>query len=177
MLEDWHDFYLLVGGAAGALIGLLFVVASLAGQLHGGNAEKGRPVYLSPTVFHFSLVLGVGALAMAPHIANAIAWPMLLAAAVIGLGYSAAIWCAFIAGEWAEQPHWTDMWFYGVAPTAIYAGMAAAAVDVARAGAPGLYAIAAAQGALMLVGIRNAWDLITWIAPRAQGDQPPAGEA
>ena len=79
MLEDWHDFYLLVGGAAGALIGLLFVVASLAGQLHSGNAEQGRPIYLSPTVFHFSLVLGVSAFGMVPHITNAVAWPILLA--------------------------------------------------------------------------------------------------
>jgi hypothetical protein len=30
--------------------------------------------------------------------------------------------------------------------------------------------LALGAGLLLLVGIRNAWDLVTWLAPRAQPD-------
>src|ERR1700692_1709628 len=57
MLERWHEFYILLGTAAAALVGLLFVAASIgAGYL---SAEPSSPprTFTSPIVFHYTYVL------------------------------------------------------------------------------------------------------------------------
>ena len=165
MLEDWHDFYLLIGGAAGAMIGLLFVVVSIAG---GVGKERGRALFLSPVVVHLGVVLGIGGLAMVPHEPSWATALIVGATALAGLGYMGWVTRGMFMGETAEVPHWTDPWWYGVAPGAAYAVMLLAAVLVGLRPAAGLTLLAATQGALVAVSVRNAWDLITWIAPRAR---------
>src|SRR3569833_3390166 len=55
-LEKWHDFYLLLGTGAAALVALLFVAVSLgAGFLNEERAEATR-TFFSPVVVHFSAV-------------------------------------------------------------------------------------------------------------------------
>jgi hypothetical protein len=169
MLEAWHDFYLLIGGSAGALIGLLFVVASLTGGLNE-NTEHGRRLYLSPVVFHFCVVLGVGGLAMAAHVPPAAAALLVGAAGLTGLCYMTAVAREMFAGKTTNVPHWTDPWWYGVVPAAIYAAMLLAAGLMPRWPEQGPMLLAATQIALVAVSVRNAWDLITWIAPRAHKD-------
>jgi len=66
----------------------------------------------------------------------------------------------------ADPPHASDLWCYGVALTAVQGGLAtmiARAFWVGATWAP--TAIAGFLLAMLLLSIRNAWDLITWIAP------------
>jgi hypothetical protein len=42
MLEGWKDYFLLVGSAAAALIGLLFVVVTLTAGRELGTVERGQ---------------------------------------------------------------------------------------------------------------------------------------
>ena len=54
-LEPWHDFYVMVGTSAGALVGATFVVATLA-----GNMEKrviGIRGFITPATVHLASVL------------------------------------------------------------------------------------------------------------------------
>lgn len=170
MLEDWRDFYLLIGGASGALIGLLFVVASLTGNLEEQQTERGRQLYISPIVFHFAVVLAVGGLAMAPHVPVRIAALIVAAAGLTGLGYMIMVMRDFVLKRAPTPPHWSDPWFYGVLPGAAYVAMTGAGLLMAPAPGPGATLLAASQGGLLAVSIRNAWDLITWIAPRQKAD-------
>ena len=62
MFRDWENLYLLIGSAGGALIGLLFVVASLSSGLERSKALRGSSIYLTPIVFHLGVVLVVSAL-------------------------------------------------------------------------------------------------------------------
>jgi hypothetical protein len=65
-----------------------------------------------------------------------------------------------------HEAHWTDKWFYGVCPTAIYALLGAVAVGFwtgCQWAADGLAVVLTAG---ILLAIRNEWDLITWIVPR-----------
>jgi hypothetical protein len=166
-MEPWHDFYLLIGGAAGALIGLLFVVASLTSGM-GEASERGRRLYLSPVVGHFGVVLAIGGLGMAPHAPTAIAALIVAAVAGWGLGCMAFICRGFFTADASMVPHWSDPWWYGVGPTAVYAVMLGSAGMMLAWPEPGLDLLAATQGALVALSVRNAWDLITWIAPRAK---------
>ena len=47
----------------------------------------------------------------------------------------------------------------------IYAGLLVAAVGLAQRAGWAVHANAALLLALLLIGIRNAWDMITWMAP------------
>jgi hypothetical protein len=80
----------------------------------------------------------------------------------------------------AEPPHWSDLWCYGVAPVGIYLGLTgviAAAFWGRSSWAP--YAMGGLLLSLLLLAIRNAWDLVTWMTPgpptpASTSDQTPS---
>ncbi len=51
-VEAWHDFYVIVGGAAAGLTGLMFIVVSLGGTVR--RAAPGVRAFVTPTVVFFS---------------------------------------------------------------------------------------------------------------------------
>ena len=172
MFQGWDSFYLLIGGAAGALIGLMFVVATLTSGRDRTAASRGASIYMTPVVFHFAVVLVIGALALAPGIKTGAAGMIILACALGGLAHAVSIVVRLNKPVGPEPPHWSDVWCYGVAPAAIYVGLVGAAVAIWIAPAVAADGIAAALLALLLMSVRNAWDLVTWLAPSA--DKPPA---
>ena len=173
MLHDWHDFYLLIGEVTGALIGLLFVVASLAGRMESGDPERGRQIYLSPVVYHFAVVLSVSALALAPGLGPRIVGGVILLGGLGSLFYALMLLRAFFTGKAPSDPHWSDPVYYGAAPAVIYAGIAASGGLLEAQPTWAQRGLALGLLVLLLVSIRNAWDLITWIAPRARGPSGP----
>lgn len=165
MFERWDSFYLLVGGAAGALIGLLFIVATLARGRDRDSALYGASIYMTPVVQHLALVLVVSALATAPGL------PTTAAAAIIGLcGLTGVVIAGRVAyhlrfAETFKDAHWSDIWLYGAAPLAadlLLAASAAAALLASAQTAAGL--VAASLVLILLLAIRNAWDMVTWIS-------------
>jgi hypothetical protein len=60
-----------------------------------------------------------------------------------------------------------DIFWYGLAPAIVYAGLAASAFGVLRGSAWGTTALAANLMALLLVSIHAEWDLVTYLAPIA----------
>ena len=166
MLHGWDSFYLLIGSAAAALIGLLFVVATLTAGREASSASRGAHLYMTPTVFHLALVLLISALALTPGVTAPIAGAALGAAALIGFVYAAMICIEFLRGKAPEVPHWSDVWYYAVIPAAIYLGFGAMAILFWRALAWAPYGAALMVVVLLLTAIRNAWDLVTWLAPR-----------
>ncbi len=179
MFEGWDSFYLLIGGAAGALIGLLFVVVTLTGSIGREKAMRGAAIYMTPTLFHFAVVLLTSALTAVPHLPHRAAASIVGALGLLGFVYAVRIsWMLRTKRVTPETPHWTDFWCYGMAPSGLYLAMTAAAwtLEARETWAP--YAVAAVVIGLLLIGIRNAWDLVTWLAPAAKeaeaGAAPPA---
>jgi hypothetical protein len=68
-----------------------------------------------------------------------------------------------------KATHWSDLWGYGVAPFAVSLALLAATAAIWFAPDWAPRAIAASLIATLLMAIRNAWDLVTWIS--AKGDQ------
>ena len=87
MFEPWHDYYLMLGPVAGALIGLLFVVVSLTGQMEHTQAVRGTQVYTTPVVFHLSILVLISSLALGPRLVPMFEALVILASAVAGIGY------------------------------------------------------------------------------------------
>jgi hypothetical protein len=172
MLERWHEFYILLGTAAAALVGLLFVAASIgAGYL---SAERASPTrtFTSPIVFHYTYVLFLSLVSLMPTNTDT------SLAAVIGLSAAAAlVYSGFILIR-VLRSHTTDLddrLGYGAGPVAAYAAALAAAVLIFERWVVGPSLLAGALTLLLLVNIRNAWDLTVFFAQRRTNENPPAG--
>jgi len=66
MFQGWENFFMLCGTAAATLIGLLFVVITLGTNLAPSQAAPGVHVFVTPTLAHFSGVLFVTLIVLAP---------------------------------------------------------------------------------------------------------------
>lgn len=173
MFDGWDSFYLLVGGAAGALIGLLFIVVTL---IHGSDAElklRAASVYMTPTVAHLSMVLLLSALATAPGIPITPTGFIFGGCAFVCLAFTARALFMFLT-KTIQASHWSDLWGYGVMPFTACLGLAASVVAIWWA--PATWAargIAASVIFMLLIAIRNAWDLVTWITAKGGDMEAP----
>ena len=79
MFEGWGDYYIMLGPAAGGLIGLLFVVVTLTTGVDRSKTARGQALYMTPTVLQFAVVLIVAGIALAP------AQPITAVAALLAL--------------------------------------------------------------------------------------------
>jgi hypothetical protein len=165
MFEGWGEYYLMAGSAAAVLIGLIFVVISLMQDRSRTSVLEGSRLYMGPIVLGVSFALALSAAALAPGMD---------AAAMAGIAALVAAWGLIrglmsIAGirKLGSEVHWTDLWFYGVAPSALYLALGGVAVAFWSGWACAPSGLAAVVTGLLLLAVRNEWDLITWIAPRA----------
>jgi len=165
VFQGWDSFFQITGEVPATLIGLIFVVATLTQGGDRARLLRAVSIYLTPTVLHFSIVLCVSALAVAPRFYPGWRAALFAVAALTGLGNG--IWaCIGISRRQpgADPPHWSDQWLYGVAPTALYVLLLADTVAVAARTPWAVDVLAVLLLALLLIGVRNAWDLITWMA-------------
>ncbi len=171
MLAGWHEFYGLIGTAAAALVALLFVAASIgAGYL---SAKRGSPTrtFTSPIVLHYTYVLFVSLVALVPVNTDASLAMIIGITAAGGLIYSIFILVGVMRSSASDVD---DRLAYGASPPAGYAAALAASVFIFERSAIGPPLLAGALILLLLVNIRNAWDLTVFFAQRREdGNQPP----
>ena len=174
MFAGWQAFYQMTGGAAATLTGLMFIVASLATGLRPAEAATvGQRLFTTPTVFHLVSVLVISALVLIPageglpQVTLMIAWSG--AGLIYGLGRVVGIL------RLPNRSHWSDFWWYAFAPAVTYVALAAASVSAWLGSPRAAFGVALCLTTLLVVAIRNAWDLVTWLAPRRNGpgETPP----
>jgi hypothetical protein len=171
MLDGWHEFYGLLGTAAAALLALLFVAASIGANVLTHDRAGPTRTYLSPVVFHYSNILFLSLLALIPTQTPLIFGLTILIAAAGSLIYSIFIFTRLLSDGIADLP---DRIAYGAVPIATYAaGLVAAYLLLTHAIATSLNVIAVASLILLIVNIRNAWDLLLALARRARQEQQP----
>src|SRR4051812_770608 len=110
MFEGWENFFLMAGGAAAVLIGLIFVVISFLGDRPRDSVLAGSRLYMGPIVLGVSFVLTLSAAALTPGITLH---------AFAGITMVIAIWGLIraVMSTWGigrlnrignEKVHWTD---------------------------------------------------------------------
>ena len=168
MFAGWQGFYQMTGEAAATLIGLLFLVVSLVTGRPRAQASPGQNLFTSPTVFHLVSVLVISGLALAPEGEGGSKSAIMTGWALLGLlvGVRRAIGLSRLR----NPTHWTDFWWYGFAPAMAYLALALAMALAWVRFAHAAYVTSLCLLALLVVAIRNAWDLVTWLAPRR--DEP-----
>jgi hypothetical protein len=165
LIEDWHDFDLLVGTAAATLVGLMFVAASIGASIYTEKNRPGMRAFISPTVVHFTSVLVLALLALVPtHDWLTLAGLLALVGAAGGI-YTANLWMQLFVRRRFDVDI-VDRLFYAALPSLGYLLLLLAAFFLLWQSEAGLDLLAAAQITLLLAGIRNAWDMMMWIVIR-----------
>jgi hypothetical protein len=170
MLDGWHEFYGLLGTAAAALVALLFVAASIGASVLTPERAGATRTFLSPVVFHYTNILFLSLIALIPHQGPTSFGLTVGIAAAISLSYSVVIFVRVMRDTIADL---ADRVAYGAVPVAAYAaGLVAARLFLTQSATAGLYVLAAAALLLLVVNIRNAWDLMLALARRATEQKP-----
>jgi hypothetical protein len=167
MFEGWQDYYLLIGTAAAALIGLLFVVVTLTRGRELDSIERGQKLYMTPILFHLGGILLLSGLGMSPVVT-----PELFGTANGIVALMGFVACVRIARGIHQRPVSPttdyDMWWYGIIPAGAYVVLLTASAALARW--PTEWTLATVAAMLMtqlLISIHSAWDLVTYLAPRS----------
>jgi hypothetical protein len=159
-LEHWHEFFILVGTAAAALVALLFVAVSVAAGVVTKERSAGTRTFISPVIAHFSGVLYACILGLVPSHTRLSFAVLLGGAAVLAAIYSCNILRRVLRDRVADL---ADTTFYGTAPVVAYIGALIAAILLLLNVHGGAEVLACALVLLLLANIRNAWDLATFI--------------
>lgn len=168
MFRDWSEFYLLTGSAAAVLIGLVFIVVTLMDDRPRSSVLYGSKLYMGPVVLHMTFVLVLSAAALTPGL-TARCYAMIVGViALWGLvrGIYSIVGLQNLRRDSTNEVHWTDTWYYGVIPAALYVAMAAVGVAFWGGINWATYGLAIVITGLVLVSIRDEYDLVTWLAPK-----------
>ena len=65
-----------------------------------------------------------------------------------------------------DEVHWTDVWYYGAVPLALYVALAGVAVAFWLGCSDAPYGVAVVIIGLLLLSVRDEYDLVTWLAPK-----------
>jgi ABC-type transport system involved in multi-copper enzyme maturation permease subunit len=158
-LAAWDSFYVIVGSAAGALIGLQFVVMTLVAERPPLRAAEAGAAFATPTIVHFGTTLLLSALLRVP-------WQsIILAAALWGLiGLGGLVYAMIVArrmrAQTVYQPEFEDRLFHVLLPLAAYAMLSLSALAAPFHAREALFGVGAAALLLLFVGIHNASDSV-----------------
>jgi hypothetical protein len=156
MLEGWHEFYELLGTSAATLVALMFVAVSVAVGFLTSDRSMGTRVYMSPIIMHYASVLFVSLIALAPGLGDTALGLIIVASGLVGLAYSVFVTIRLFRDAKSE---FVDRFAYGAWPFVAYGGIVAGGVLIAYRYKWAPHILAAAMLLLLLVNVRNAWDL------------------
>jgi hypothetical protein len=163
ILGAWQNFYVIVGSAAAALTGLMFVVITLIASREGHRSGQAIGAFGTPTVVHLCAALLIAMILSAP-------WPTLWdAALLLGIcGLAGAIYMIVVfrraLHQTDYQPVLEDWLWHTIFPFFSYTALLVAALLMPGNATPALFVIGAATVLFLFIGIHNAWDTITYMA-------------
>jgi len=170
LLEAWHEFYLLCGTAAVTLTGALFIVISLGPSIIAAQNNSGVKAFITPNIVLFTSVFIVSQVLLAPHVGRPLTGWLLCGGAVLCLLY---LWSTRAPSQWRANGLSTLDWIWYIAcPNLAYACALVAGIGVLRDDPHAMPAIAATLLFLLVVGVRNAWDLAIWMPQQERNPDP-----
>jgi hypothetical protein len=173
VLTAWSSFYIMTGSAAASLTGLMFVVITLVtGTERLQKNQDGISTFSTPTVAHFGAALLVSAILSVP-------WRSLVhPATLLGLiGLFGVVYVLRLMYRTRRLTMYSadfeDWAWYTILPLLAYGAILAGAIVLPANPVVALFVLAAGVVLLIFIGIRNAWDIVTFIAIGSP-DKPPS---
>jgi hypothetical protein len=176
LLHAWHDFYSLVGTASATLVGLMFIAASIGAPVFREEDRAATDAFISPTVAHFSTTLFVSILATVPVRDGLPLAVLLVLVGLAGSAFSLRVWVQLLIRR-RFKVDLVDRMFYASIPCIGHLLVPIAGVMLTMQPEWGLDCLAAAALILLFAGLRNAWDMTTWIVLKTSagsGKAPPS---
>jgi hypothetical protein len=160
-LNAWDSFYAIVGSAAGALIGLQFVVMTLIAERPPVGAGDAASAFGTPTIVHFCCSLLISALVRVP-------WPDLLTGCLTGgaVGLAGLVYMAVTIRRMRRQSEyrldWEDQIFHVILPFIAYGAITLSSLAAIRYEREAMFGVGVATLLLLFIGIHNAWDAVAY---------------
>ncbi len=159
-LAEWRDFYVMIGTASGAIVGASFIVATLASGVK--EPTIGLRGFITPTAVHLGSVLVGSAILTVPTLT-----PLSLGILLGTGGIAGTIYGFVVAARiWTMRLDLADRACYAILPILAYAAIAAAASMESWAVGWAFDTLAASLVTILIVGMRNAWDMASFMITR-----------
>jgi hypothetical protein len=158
----WHDLFMLTGGAAATLAGLVFVSISFAIGTKAERTDGDLQAWVTPALVHFGEVFLASAAFVAPLPPHALG-AVIIVAPLVAAPYG--IWrIRYFVRQHREERLEGATWMWQivlpmVAQGSILAGGAFLCLDESYAGAP----IAGAACVLIACAVRNSWLTVIYL--------------
>ena len=153
---------MIVGSSAGALIGLQFVVMALIANMpRTPDLAQAGAAFSTPTIVYFGTVLFLAAVMCTPWHGIVSVAAVVGAAGLAGFVYAIAVTLR-LRRQAAYKPELEDWLFHAALPVVAYAVLIAAPFIGLSQPRAALFCVATAALLLMLIGIHNAWDSVTY---------------
>ncbi len=166
-LERWSNFYILTSAASATLIGLLFVVITLAA---GSRQESTKiRVYLTPNFIFFASVLFIAALLTIPNHTRLSIAVCICLLGFLGIVYTGSLFFRRSVKEKYYMRH--DRIPYAGLPLAAFVILLFGGILVLQRPQLGLDLIAVSMLLLLAVAIRNSWSTVTFLVSNSSGAQ------
>jgi hypothetical protein len=164
LLKAWSGFYLMTSSSAAALTGLMFIVITLVtGTERLQKSPDGISTFSTPTVVHFCAALFISAVLSAPW--SALGTPAIVLALAGAYGIVYLLRVTHKTRQLSSyNPDLEDWAWYSILPFIAYGAILAGAILLSLIPAKGLFVLAGGVLFLIFIGIRNAWDVVTFIA-------------
>lgn len=164
MLHDWQNFYVLSGTAAATLIGLVFIAATFGASAVTSGSRSVVNTWVTPIIIHFGSVLLLAVLIAVPTLTSASLGLLLTLGSLVALVYVYAIARIMIPASHTQGWMWKNAFWHVILPGLSHLLVLSTSVRLLQGLEASLDTVAIATAILLVVGIRNAWDLTIWIA-------------
>jgi hypothetical protein len=155
-LERWANFYLVASTAAATLLGLLFILITLASERRP-KEQAGIRLYLTPTVVLFGSVLCLAALLTFPTQSRFTASLCAYLVGGAGILYSASL---LVIRDGGQKPRWDnplDVVMYVALPCVAYGLLISGGALLTHSASHGLVLVAVGMLSLIVLAVRNSW--------------------
>jgi hypothetical protein len=159
-LAEWESFYVIIGGSAAALTGLMFVVIAVVADAGPRTATPlSISAFVTPTIIHFCAALLISAILSAP-------WPghHFVQIAMGAMGVGGFIYSIVVVRRLRNVTTYTmvfeDWAWHVLLPLLGYTVIVGAALMIEYQTSFALFLIGGASVLLLFIGIHNAWDTV-----------------
>jgi len=153
-LQQWSSFFSITSAASATLLGLLFVVITIAPGVGRHLASKSR-VHLTPAVIYLTSVLIMSAVLTIPNHTPLSAFICISIMCVFGLLYIGSL--AVLRSQLYQGGF--ERYRYAGVPLLAYAVLLSGGVALRRGGQVGLDLVAAGMVILLNAAIQNSWSI------------------
>jgi hypothetical protein len=153
-LQQWSSFFSITSAASATLLGLLFVVVTIAPGLGRKLASKSR-IYLTPAVIYLTSVLVMSALLTIPNQTQLSSIICICTMGIFGLVYIGSL--MVLRSEFYEKR--SDRYRYAVVPFLAYLVFFIGGLLLRRGSQIGLDVVAVGMVMLLNAAIRNSWSI------------------